>query len=82
MDNARTRLGARVTYAPADDYAAAAESSDALVLATDWDAYRDPDLARLRAAMRRPLIVDARNFYDAQRMASAGFRYEGIGRTA
>jgi UDPglucose 6-dehydrogenase len=82
MDNARTQLGARVTYAPADDYAAAAESSDALVLATDWDAYREPDLARLRAAMRRPLIVDARNFYDAQRMASAGFRYEGIGRTA
>jgi UDPglucose 6-dehydrogenase len=82
MDDARAQLGTRVTYAPADDYVAAADAADALVLATGWEAYRDPDLARLRAAMRGPLIVDARNFYDPQRVASAGFRYEGIGRTA
>jgi len=82
MDGARALLGTRVTYAPADDYFAVADGVDALVLATDWDTYRDPDLARLRAAMRNPLIVDARNFYDVQRVAGAGFRYEGIGRSA
>jgi UDPglucose 6-dehydrogenase len=82
MDDARAQLGTRVTYAPAGDQFAVADAADALVLATEWEAYRDPDLARLRAAMRRPLIVDARNFYDPQRIASAGFRYEGIGRTA
>jgi UDPglucose 6-dehydrogenase len=82
MENAGAQLGTRVIYAPADDYLAVAEGADALVLATDWEAYRDPDLARVRAAMRNPLIVDARNFYDPQRVAGAGFRYEGIGRGA
>jgi UDPglucose 6-dehydrogenase len=82
MDNARASLGTRVTYAPADDYLAVADTADALVLATGWDAYRDPDLARLRATMRRPLLVDARNFYDPGHIARAGFRYEGVGRTA
>ena len=62
--------------------AAAGNDADALVLATEWDAYREPDLPRLRMLMRRPLLVDARNFYDAQRIARAGFRYEGIGRRA
>jgi UDPglucose 6-dehydrogenase len=82
MDNARRTLGTRVAYAPLEDYLAVAESADALVLATGWEAYRDPDLARLRAAMRRPLLIDARNFYDAQRIARTGIQYEGIGRTA
>lgn len=82
MDGARALLGTRVTYAPADDYFAVADGADALILATDWETYGDPDLARLRAAMRGPLIVDARNFYDVQRVAGAGFRYEGIGRSA
>lgn len=80
MDGARAMLGTRVTYASAGDYFAVADGADALVLATDWETYRDPDLARLRAAMRNPLIVDARNFYDVQRVTGAGFRYEGIGR--
>jgi UDPglucose 6-dehydrogenase len=82
METARVTLGTRVTYAPAGDWPAAAGAADALVLATAWDAYREPDLARLRAIMRRPLLVDARNFYDPQAIARAGFRYEGIGRTA
>ena len=49
MDNARGRLSARVAYAPLDDCLAVADDADALVLATDWGVYRDPDLARLRA---------------------------------
>jgi UDPglucose 6-dehydrogenase len=82
MENARTALAARVTFAPQDDAFAVAIGADALVLATEWAAYGEPDLAQLRAAMRRPLLVDARNFYDAQRIAGAGIHYEGIGRTA
>ncbi len=82
MENARSLLGARVTYALPDDAFDVAGDADALVLATDWPGYADPDLARLRAAMRRPLLLDARNFYDPQRVARAGIRYEGIGRSA
>jgi UDPglucose 6-dehydrogenase len=82
MEHARTVLGSRVAYAPPGDGFSVATGADALVLATDWEGYRDPDLAALRALMRAPLLVDARNFYDPQRIARAGFRYEGIGRTA
>jgi UDPglucose 6-dehydrogenase len=82
MENARVILAARVSYAPQHDYLAVADGADALVLATEWEAYREPDLARLRTAMRRPLLVDARNFYDKRQIASAGFRYQGVGRSA
>jgi UDP-glucose 6-dehydrogenase len=82
MEIARATLGTRVTYAPAGDWQATADAADALVLATAWDAYREPDLARLRAVMRRPLLVDARNFYAPQVITRAGIRYEGIGRSA
>ena len=81
LENARAVLAARVSYAPAADFPVVAEDADALVLATDWETYRELDLPRLRQAMRRPLLVDARNFYDKERITNAGFRYEGIGRT-
>jgi UDPglucose 6-dehydrogenase len=82
MENAHARLGERVAYAAADDHHAVAIGADALVLATDWNAYRDLDLARLRATMRRRIVVDARNFYEPARFARAGFHYAGIGRGA
>ncbi len=82
MRNARARLGDRVAYAPADDHHAVALGADALVLATEWNAYRDLDLARLRATMRRRIVVDARNFYEPERFARAGFHYAGVGRGA
>jgi UDPglucose 6-dehydrogenase len=82
VDNARATLGSRVAYAAPGDWLAVAAGADALVLATEWDAYRELDLGRLRTTMRRPLLVDARNFYDPQAIVEAGIRYEGIGRTA
>jgi UDPglucose 6-dehydrogenase len=80
--NARARLGDRVTYAPVDDYHVVASGADALVLATEWNAYRDLDPVRLRAAMRRRVILDTRNFYEPDRFARAGFHYAGVGRAA
>jgi UDPglucose 6-dehydrogenase len=80
MTNAARRLGERVTYAPGDDHHLVAADADALVLATEWNAYRQLDLARLRAMMRRRIVVDARNFYDPLGFARAGFHYAGIGR--
>jgi UDPglucose 6-dehydrogenase len=79
-DNARAVLADRVSYAPTNDYLAVADGADALVLATEWETYRELDLPRLRTAMRHPLLVDARNVYDKRRIAGAGIRYEGIGR--
>ena len=57
-----------------------ATGADAIVLVTEWNEFRQLDLARLRQLMRRPVIVDGRNIYDPAAMRSLGFTYRGIGR--
>ena len=78
MDTARRELGDRVTYA--STAYEALESAAALVIATEWLEYRNPDFGRIKQALSRPLIVDGRNLYDPQRLARLGFVYESIGR--
>jgi UDPglucose 6-dehydrogenase len=58
----------------------AATGADALVILTEWDAYRALDLDRLRAALNQPVVVDFRNIYRPDEMAAMGFRYTSIGR--
>ena len=58
------------------------EGADALVVITEWDAFRALDLARVKAAMREPVVVDLRNIYPQGGDAGDGFRYEGVGRGA
>src|SRR5689334_10041316 len=58
----------------------AAEGADAIVIATEWEQFRALDLARLKAVMTQPVIVDLRNIYRAQEMRRAAFRYIPIGR--
>jgi UDPglucose 6-dehydrogenase len=57
-----------------------ASGADALVLVTEWNEFRQLDLARLKPLMRRPVMVDGRNIYDPAVMRSLGFTYRGIGR--
>ena len=63
-----------------EDAYAALEESDCLVLCTEWDEFRQLDLARVRALMRYPIVVDGRNFLDPATMRSHGFHYNSIGR--
>ena len=58
----------------------ALEGSDAAVLVTEWPEFRELDWAGAAERMTRPLIIDGRNFLDADLLESAGFAYEGIGR--
>lgn len=57
-----------------------AEGCDALVVMTEWNEFKQLDLARVRSLMRTPVIVDGRNVYEPQTMLEAGFLYRGIGR--
>ncbi len=77
-DSARAIFGDRVMYA-ADPYSAA-HGADALIVMTEWLVYRNPDFERVRKLLRRSLLIDGRNLYDPERMASLGFDYHGIGR--
>ena len=78
MHEAKRRLGDRVTFA--ESGYAALEGADALVVVTDWNEYRFPDFARIKAALRQPLLIDGRNLYDPAKMAKLGFTYRSIGR--
>jgi UDPglucose 6-dehydrogenase len=62
------------------DAYAATQGADALVLATEWNQFRNLELERLRQALRQPIFIDLRNVYEPARMAAAGFRYISVGR--
>ncbi|MCW5768244.1 MAG: UDP-glucose/GDP-mannose dehydrogenase family protein [Phycisphaeraceae bacterium] len=81
-DNARADLG--TTHGNAlsivDDMYEAATGADALVVSTDWDEFKSPDVQRLRALMRSRVIFDGRNLYRPSVMAQNGFIYHSVGR--
>jgi UDPglucose 6-dehydrogenase len=55
------------------------EKADALVIVTEWDAFRALDLDRVKSALAAPIMIDLRNIYDPEEMARRGFAYVGIG---
>jgi UDPglucose 6-dehydrogenase len=77
MEHAR-RLLPDVTFC-SDPYGVA-EGADALVLVTEWNEFKQLDMARIRTLMARPVFVDGRNVYDPEEMWRLGFEYYGIGR--
>lgn len=59
----------------------AMENADAVVIITEWDEFRALDIARIKAALKTPKLIDLRNIYNPGEMESAGFDYYSIGRT-
>ena len=57
-----------------------AEGASALVIVTEWDAFRALDLARIKDALSEPTVVDLRNIYPPSDMRRRGFRYFSVGR--
>ncbi len=64
-----------------DDPYQAAEAADALMIVTEWSAYRTLDWRRIEKSMSRPLILDGRNLLDGPTMVAMGFEYLGIGKS-
>ncbi|WP_199553878.1 UDP-glucose dehydrogenase family protein [Sandaracinobacteroides hominis] len=58
----------------------ALEGADAMVLVTEWDAFRALDLSRVKSLLKSPVVVDLRNVYRPEEMARQGLQYSGIGR--
>ena len=77
MENARGEVEG-VTYCQ-DPYQAA-NGAEALVLATEWEEFKGLDLSRVKALMKRSLLLDGRNFFDKEAMREIGFEYIGMGR--
>lgn len=58
----------------------ALDGCDALVIVTEWKAFRSPDFDLLKQKLKSPIIFDGRNLYEPQAMQELGFEYQGIGR--
>jgi UDPglucose 6-dehydrogenase len=63
-----------------DDPWTALDGADALAVVTEWKVFRSPDFARIKAALKSPVIFDGRNLYDPAMVEAAGLAYYGIGR--
>jgi UDPglucose 6-dehydrogenase len=64
----------------AKDVYSALSGADALVLATEWNEFRELDFERVKKTMKQPFIFDGRNVYDPKKMKELGFNYRGVGR--
>ncbi len=57
-----------------------ADGADALLLATEWNEFKQIDFAQIKRLLRTPVILDGRNLWDSDQLKSMGFIYMGIGR--
>lgn len=57
-----------------------AEGADALLLATEWNEFKQIDFAKIKTLLKSPIILDGRNLWDADQLKAMGFTYMGIGR--
>ena len=74
---ANVAAASRVRYA--DSPMQAVQGADALVVMTEWKAFKSPNFAALKGALRQPVIFDGRNLYDPA-IRGQGFEYFAIGR--
>jgi UDPglucose 6-dehydrogenase len=79
-DNAGREIGPALQIVP--DMYEAARGADALVVSTDWDEFKSPDLDRLAGVMRHKAVFDGRNLYRPATMAGHGFHYYSVGRAS
>jgi UDPglucose 6-dehydrogenase len=65
---------------PCRDIYDAAEGTDALIIMTEWNQFRNLDFERLKGVMRKPVLLDLRNVYDPDRVVGHGFHHISVGR--
>jgi UDPglucose 6-dehydrogenase len=80
MEEAQRLYGDRDDLTLCGTKEAALKDADALVVVTEWQAFRAPDFELIRARLKAPVIFDGRNLYDPARLAKRGFAYYAIGR--
>ena len=78
MNNVKGVLGNTIQYA--NTSLAAVVGLDALIIATEWAAFRNPDFDKLISSMKSPIIFDGRNLFSIEYMETKNFYYQSIGR--
>lgn len=77
-DNVKKILGDKIKFV--NDPYEAMEKADALVIATEWNEFKQIDFARVKKLLKNPVIFDGRNIYSPDLMKKQGFKYFSIGR--
>jgi UDPglucose 6-dehydrogenase len=77
MDNAKKILP-DITYCESEFDVA--DGSHVLVIATEWNQFRNLDLLKIKEFLKTPILIDLRNLYEPEKVKSLGFIYEGVGR--
>ncbi|PWV59581.1 UDPglucose 6-dehydrogenase [Plasticicumulans acidivorans] len=80
MKECRRIYGERAGLKLCDRAEAALEGADALVVVTEWNAFRSPDLSLIKSHLKYPVVFDGRNVYEPEQLRSAGLMHYGIGR--
>jgi UDPglucose 6-dehydrogenase len=57
-----------------------AEGSDALVILTEWNQFRNLEINKIKGLLKKPVVIDLKNIYDPKKMKEMGIRYTGVGR--
>ena len=78
MDNIRDLIGDKIEYFP--NGFDALKGVDALLIATEWSAFRNPDFSKMKSVMKSPVIFDGRNLFALESMEKINFFYQSIGR--
>ena len=78
MDNIRDLVGDKIKYSK--NSLEALDSVDALLIATEWSAFRNPDFNLMHSLMKSPIIFDGRNLYSLESMEERKFYYQSVGR--
>lgn len=78
MDNVKAKLGNSIAFA--SSMMEAVQDADALLICTEWHAFRNPDFEGLKTALKNHVIFDGRNIYSPEEMKALGFSYYSIGR--
>lgn len=78
MENVKKRVGDKISFV--DNQYEALPDADALLIATEWSVFRDPDFDKIGSSLKNKIIFDGRNLYDLDKMSKLGFHYESIGR--
>jgi UDPglucose 6-dehydrogenase len=79
MDNMKQLFPEPVITYCSDELSACA-GSDCIILATEWDQFRDIDFKALLGIVNQPVVIDLRNMYDPKYVKDSGFRYIGVGK--
>jgi UDPglucose 6-dehydrogenase len=58
----------------------AAKGSDALLILTEWNEFKELYFSRIKKTMKQPIVLDGRNMYDPIKMKKLGFKYICVGR--